>query len=260
MPTIPILMYHSISHPVKDAPFKCLHLPPHRFAFQMWLLNALGYQGLSMQALTPYLKGEKTGKVVGITFDDGYRNNLTHALPILQRYGFSATCYVVSNQIDGYNQWDETKGIPKNPLMSADELTQWINAGMEVGVHTHNHVSLPDVDDLTAAQEIIESKTFLENLLGVPMKNFCYPYGKFNQSHIAILAEQGFDTATAMYRGRTEIPERGLSCDELLTLPRVTVNNNCYPHIFLLKLLTAYEDKKGKQQRLNAQQPCSKGG
>ncbi len=59
---IPILMYHSISHPIKNTPFKCLHLPPHRFAFQMRLLKLLGYQGLSMGDLTPYLTGEKKRK------------------------------------------------------------------------------------------------------------------------------------------------------------------------------------------------------
>lgn len=249
MTKIPILMYHSISHPVKNAPFKCLHLPPKRFALQMKILKLLGYQGLSMHKLTPYLKGDKQGKVIGITFDDGYRNNLTHALPILQKHGFTATCYVVSGQIGGYNQWDEAKGIPKNPLMSEDELKQWADAGMEVGVHTHSHVSLTDVDDATAKQEITQSKTCLEALLGTPMRNFCYPYGKFHPSHVTILQEQGFDTATAMYRGRTDVPQGGLTSHELLTLPRVTVNNNCYPHIFLAKLLTDYEDKKGARLR-----------
>lgn len=250
MQKIPILMYHSISHPIKNAPFKCLHLPPKRFALQMTILKLLGYQGLSMYELTPYLKGKKQGKVIGITFDDGYRNNLTQALPILQRHGFTATCYVVSGHIGGHNQWDEAKGIPKNPLMSDAELKQWLNAGMEVGVHTHSHISLIDVDDATAEQEITHSKQFLEELLGVPMRHFCYPYGKFHSSHVAMLKQQGFDTATAMYRGRTEVPQGGLTSDELLTLPRVTVNNNCYPHIFLAKLLTNYEDKKGARLRL----------
>lgn len=251
---IPILMYHSISHPIKNTPFKCLHLPPHRFAFQMRLLKLLGYQGLSMSDLTPYLTGEKKGKVVGITFDDGYQNNLTHALPILQHYGFSATCYIVTGYVGEYNKWDEAKGIPKNPLMTLEQLKQWVNAGMEVGAHTHHHVNLTDTDDVVALQEISQSKQYLEKYLNQTIENFCYPYGKFNQQHIQMLKQLGFKTSTAMYRGKVNVPDTGLNPDELLTLARVTVNNNCYPHIFLMKLLTDYEDKKGKKQRIAHQQ------
>lgn len=249
MSRIPILMYHSISHPIKNAPFKCLHLPPKRFAFQMKLLKMLGYQGLSMEELTPYLIGEKQGKVVGITFDDGYRNNLTEALPILQKYGFTATCYMVSGQIGGYNQWDESKGIPKNPLMNLEELKQWLNAGMKIGAHTHNHVSLTHVNDELAHTEILQSKNELERLLNIRVQDFCYPYGHFNKNHVQILKELGFKTSTAMYRGQVDIPSQGLNQEELLTLARVTVNNNCYPHIFLMKLLTDYENTKGNKLR-----------
>lgn len=243
---IPILMYHSISHPIKNTPFKCLHLPPRRFAFQMWLLKILGYQGLSMAELVPYLKGEKTGKVVGITFDDGYQNNLHIALPILQKYGFSATCYLVTGCVGQHNIWDESKNIPKNPLMNKDEITKWIQAGMEVAPHTHNHVSLTDVDDDKAWQEILTSKAYIEQEFGQNVQNFCYPYGKFSVRHMKMLSQMGFTTATAMYRGRCIIFDKGLSDDDLLALPRVTVNNNCYLHIFLLKLLTNYEDNKGQ--------------
>ncbi|MEN9670911.1 MAG: hypothetical protein RL018_1188, partial [Pseudomonadota bacterium] len=90
--SIPILVYHQIAEaPKKGAPFRGLYVSPAAFARQMGWLKFLGYQGLSMTDLQPYLKGEKTGKVVGITFDDGYLNNLTLALPVLQKHGFSST-------------------------------------------------------------------------------------------------------------------------------------------------------------------------
>ena len=96
---IPILTYHQIDEaPAKGAPFRSLYVSPSAFSRQMGLLKILGYQGLSMSALQPYLSGNRTGKVVGITLDDGYLNNLTHALPVLERHGFSATCYVVSKR------------------------------------------------------------------------------------------------------------------------------------------------------------------
>jgi peptidoglycan/xylan/chitin deacetylase (PgdA/CDA1 family) len=94
---VPILTYHQVAEaPVKGTAFRSLSVAPADFRRQMAFLHGLGYQGLSMTALQPFLKGERQGKVFGITFDDGYLNNLTHALPVLQQYGFSSTCYVVS--------------------------------------------------------------------------------------------------------------------------------------------------------------------
>ena len=83
---IPILMYHSIEKMPKSTVMRSLHVPPKRFKFQMWLLNFFGYKGLSMRELKPYLDGKKIGKVVGITFDDGYQNNLINAAPVLKKY------------------------------------------------------------------------------------------------------------------------------------------------------------------------------
>ena len=97
---IPILTYHQIDQaPLKGAPFRGLVVSPNSFGRQMALLRLLGYRGLSMSDLMPYLTGERVGKVVGITFDDGYLNNLTHALPVLRRHGFTATCYAVSQYL-----------------------------------------------------------------------------------------------------------------------------------------------------------------
>ena len=117
---IPILTYHQIAEaPPKGAPYRSLYVAPRDFARQMAFLNCLGYRGLSMDDLQPYLSGEKVGKVVGITFDDGYVNNLTHALPVLQRYGFTSTCYAVSQLLGKTNAWDISTGIAQVPLMTA---------------------------------------------------------------------------------------------------------------------------------------------
>ena len=130
---IPILMYHSIEAMPKSTVMLSLHVPPKRFRIQMWLLNILGYKGLSMRELTPYLEGEKTGKVVGITFDDGYQNNLINAAPILKKYNFSATCYLVSQRIGTSNTWDLDKGITQRRLMTQSEVQEWLNFGLDIG-------------------------------------------------------------------------------------------------------------------------------
>ena len=98
MNAIPILMYHNIGTPPVGARLRGLYVRSATFARQMRLLRLLGFQGLSMSAAMPYLRGEKQGRVAVITLDDGYLDALEHALPALRANGFSATCYVVSNR------------------------------------------------------------------------------------------------------------------------------------------------------------------
>ncbi len=236
---IPILVYHQISEaPPRGAPFRSLYVSPQSFSRQMALLKLLGYQGLSMGALLPYLRGEKTGKVVGITFDDGYRNNLSHALPVLARHGFSSTCYVVSNLLGKTNVWDSAIGIAQVPLMTADELRLWVAGGQEVGSHTQNHVRLLRTEPATALQEMAGDRAALEGLLGVPVRHFCYPYGEYAPEHVAMAQQSGFQTVTTTRRGRCALQ------GDLLELPRVPVVRSTSLPVFWLKVATGYEDHK----------------
>ena len=236
---IPILVYHQISEaPPKGAPFRSLYVSPQSFARQMALLKLLGYQGLSMGALLPYLLGRKSGKVVGITFDDGYRNNLSHALPVLVRHGFSSTCYVVSNLLGQTNVWDRDIGIAQVPLMTADELRQWVAGGQEVGSHTQNHARLLQCDASSALAEMTQDRAALEGLLGVPVRHFCYPYGEYAPEHMAMAQQAGFQTVTTTRRGRSAMPS------DLLELPRVPVLRSTSLPVFWLKVATGYEDRK----------------
>ena len=236
---IPILVYHQISEaPLRGAPFRGLYVAPQSFARQMALLKLLGYQGLSMGALLPYLRGEKSGKVVGITFDDGYRNNLSHALPVLARHRFSSTCYVVSNLLGQTNVWDSAIGMAQVPLMTANELRQWVAGGQEVGSHTQNHARLLQCDASTARAEMTQDRAALEGLLGVPVRHFCYPYGEYAPEHVAMAQQAGFQTVTTTRRGRSAVQS------DLLELPRVPVLRSTSLPVFWLKVATGYEDRK----------------
>jgi peptidoglycan/xylan/chitin deacetylase (PgdA/CDA1 family) len=201
-------------------------------------LDRLGYQGLDMTALMPYVRGEKSGKVVGITLDDGYQSNLHHALPVLQRYGFSATCYVVSGLVGKSNQWDSSLGIPQAPLMTGEELQTWVNGGMEVGSHTCNHADLTQLTSTQVREDLLQSKLDLEHLLQKPVTQFCYPYGLFLPEHEDLVFEAGYAAATTTHRGLAT------SSDRLTALPRVPVVRSTHTAQFLLKVLTGYEDSK----------------
>lgn len=233
---IPILMYHSIAKMPKGSVMRSLHVAPKRFQIQMRILKWLGYKGLSMGKLLPYLKGEKQGKVVGITFDDGYQNNLTEALPILKQFGFTATCYIVSQKIGDINEWDLNQGIMENPLMSHKEVQQWINSGIEIGSHTQHHTRLTECTKAEAKTEIMQSKADLEQKFGCKVEHFCYPYGNYNSKIKNIVQQSHYLTATTVNRGRTYIYH------DHLELPRIPITYHTLPHSFLLKILSQYED------------------
>jgi peptidoglycan/xylan/chitin deacetylase (PgdA/CDA1 family) len=204
----------------------------------MTLLRMYGYRGLSMRDLEPYLRGEKIGKVVGLTFDDGYQNNLVHALPVLQRNRFTATCYGVSKQISGTNSWDQHLGIRQKPLMSKQDWMKWLQSGMEIGSHGRTHSDLSNLSNTQAKVEIRDSRLELEAEFQCEVRHFCYPYGHYSESHMAMVLDAGYATATTTNRGRVHAES------DPFALPRIMVARACNWLQFSMKLLTAYEDKR----------------
>jgi len=235
---IPILMYHSIESMPKTTVMRSLHVPPRRFDFQMKMLKLLGYQALSLKKLKPYLDGKKQGKVVGITFDDGYQNNLINAVPILLKYNFSATCYIVSENLGLSNTWDLDKGITQRPLMTIDEIKSWLSFGMDIGGHTQTHADLTKISIKAAKREINTSKDDLENTFNTQVTDFCYPFGRFNNLISDLVKESGYLSATTMERGIVK------SMTNRFMLPRMPINHRTLPHLFLAKILTNYEDRR----------------
>ncbi|TFY96645.1 polysaccharide deacetylase family protein [Ramlibacter humi] len=216
---IAILAYHQIAPaPRRGTPVRSLFLPGWRFALQLRALKLLGWRGLSIRDLEPYLAGRQSGKVFGITLDDGYLNTYERALPTLLELGFTATTFVVSAQIGGTNAWDHDQGAVPAPLMGVDHLRGWIAAGMEVGAHTRHHVHLCRCDAATARSEIEGSKRELEDSLGVPVRSFCYPYGEHRAEHAEMARRAGYVNATTTVSSRAH-PGR----DDPMRLPRISI-------------------------------------
>ena len=236
---IPILMYHNVDRPRSGAKLRGLYVLPRMFRLQMRMLKLMGYRGLSMSDLLPYLRGEQSGKVVGITFDDGYLDNLTYALPVLRRLGFGATCYLVNNCIGADNRWDQAKGIDAKPLMDREQIRQWLAAGMEIGAHTLDHADLSHCGADQLQAQIRDARQQLEALFQVPVEHFCYPYGAYNDEVVEQVRAAGYQSATTTRRSRAR------PGDPLLELPRVPVYRSTLPHLFWAKIATAYEDRRG---------------
>jgi len=237
---ISILMYHSIDYEPKGSVLRGLSVPKNLFYIQLFVLKLLGFKGLSMSELIPYLEGKKNGKVFGITFDDGYLNNLENALPVLKKLNFSATCYLVSGNIGGTNYWDVEKGVLEKKLMDKTDVEQWIKAGMEIGSHSHNHLRLSKCTASELKTEILTSKKKLEEIFKVNVDHFCYPYGDSTYDVKQLVKKSGYQSAVSVNRGRVSTKS------DLFFLPRVLINHRTFLISLLLKLFTRYEDRRSR--------------
>lgn len=237
--SIPILMYHQIAPvPPRAQPLWALNVDPARFRAQMRWMARLGYRGCSMRELLPYLRGERRGKVFGVTFDDGFTNVLHHALPVLAELGFTATCYFVAERLGGHNDWDAHYGVPPTTLMQPREVLAWAASGGEVGSHTLDHCHLPQLPAAAARRQIVESKQRLEEICGTPVESFCYPYGDATADVREIVRASGYSNATMTHRGRARAE------DDPFDLPRVAVAGFTGTAKFLYKCLSGVEDRR----------------
>lgn len=236
---VPILMYHNIAPvPAGVRVYRSLYVSPRKFARQMWLLQRLGYTGLSMTAGLQFLRGERRGRVAVITLDDGYVDNLDAALPALQQFGFSATAYMVSGSIGRFNAWDAQRLGIRKPLMSVGEMRRWNEGGMEIGAHTRSHPHLTHCTGAELQNEVAGCKVDLEDRLGAAVTQFCYPYGDVDDRVAGVVREAGYAAATTTRRGRA------VAGTDPWRLPRVQVARHHLLPQFAARVLTGYEDRR----------------
>lgn len=230
-------MYHSIQSVPRTEVMRSLHVHPRSFALQMRILKILGFRGCSVSEALASFRSETSETLVALTFDDGYKNFLTNAMPTLKKHGFSATIYAVSDLVGTFNRWDLKSGISRNELMDYIDLRTCISEGIEVGCHSSTHTSLTN-KDADLLREIKSAKGTLEEKLNNPVNAFCYPYGHFNDQVINAVQGSSFESATTMIRSRAT------TRDNPLALPRIPITWHTMPHLFLAKVLTNYEDKR----------------
>ncbi|WP_433476053.1 polysaccharide deacetylase family protein [Spirillospora sp. CA-142024] len=215
-------MYHSVDHFDEDP--HLVTVSPARFERQLGWLRARGLRGVGMAELLDAHNAGRARGLVGLTFDDGYADFATRAVPTLVRYGFGATVFVVSGRIGTYNAWDDG---PRKPLMTAEQVRIVAGAGMEVASHGRHHVSLPGTDDTELREELEESRAVLEDLTGGPVTGFAYPYGHATAREIEAVRAAGYDYACDI---RPEEPARH-------ALPRTYVGDRDGPLRMRVKLV-----------------------
>lgn len=228
-----ILMYHSIDDG-KLKRLKGLRVSVKNFEKQIAYLHKKGYKSYTLSDMIEKRENLEPKSVV-ITFDDGYKDNLTNALPILQKYNFKATIFVIINRFD--NDWSlHRKAKNANIVNHIDKLSDndvknLLKSGLiEIGAHTINHKNFSKISPEEKKEEIIKSKKILEEKFEIICKTFSYPFGIYEKGDEKIVKEAGFIGAVT-----TEVKRIDLDMDDMFLLPRVNIKDGYFKFIYRLR-------------------------
>ena len=200
-PWAPILLYHRVvpTLPQHDPTRNCVSSAA--FAGHLRWLARRGYRSLALADVDAYLAGGAVlpRRAVAITFDDGYEDNYTHAWPLLQRYGFAATVFLIADVVGGDNAFDrDVAGYEPAAMLSAGQIHEMQRGGIVFGSHGRAHrAPLTALDDRALDRELVISRRSLEGLLDAPVDYFAYPYSKVDARVEAAVARAGSRLACA---------------------------------------------------------------
>lgn len=183
---VPILEYHVLGRPQTEVPYPELYVPRADFRKQMDWLDRQGYEAVTLERVEDawYRGGALPPKPIVISFDDGYRPQYTFALPQLREHGWPGVLNLKAEGSDLYES----------------NVKAMLKAGWELAAHTINHSDLTTLEGEALEEEVAGSRKILQREYGVPVKNFCYPAGRFDETVVAAVEAAGYEGAT------TEIP------------------------------------------------------
>lgn len=196
--TLPALMYHSVS--AVAGPMRDLAVPPGRLAEQLAALRSAGYRLVGLSEALDLLDSGSHEKLVALTFDDGYRDFRTAALPALQAAGARATLYASVGHLGGSAGWLGRRAPDFGPMLSWAELDEVVAAGVEVGNHGLLHHPLDVLPGRQLRHEIVQARDLLEQRLQLPVRSFAYPHGYHGRRVRGVVAWAGHDNATEVGR------------------------------------------------------------
>lgn len=206
----PILMYHYVYDGAN--PGDPLVVTPAAFERQMHFLKKYRYNVVPLNELTELIreKGKIPGRTVALTFDDGFKNNYTNAFPILRKYNFPATMFIITDEVNR----------PQGDKMTWGEMRIMQASGMiDFGSHTLGPQPLVNIKSQEELKrQIFDSKKVLEEKLGREVATFSYPEGMFDQNIKQLVIDAGYKAAVATKPGRKS------ANDDLFALKRVRIS------------------------------------
>ncbi|MBL8168261.1 MAG: polysaccharide deacetylase family protein [Acidobacteria bacterium] len=206
-----IFTYHSL-----DASGSVVSVTPAAFADQMACLARLGWRGISLREAIGQQQqtGQWPERCAVLTFDDGFANFFDVAGPILNRFGFSATVFLITGHVGGFNDWDAPPpGLGAQAMLTWAQVERLAADGIEFGSHTRTHPDLRTLTAQDAYDEIVGARSELEDRLGQTISTFAYPFGYLNDNAQQIVKQE--------FRAACTTVLRRANGDALHKLPRV---------------------------------------
>ncbi len=217
---IPILTYHAVL-PLAASEERRGTVPLDVFREQIAWLAVRGYTALSLDRAADMLEGAAPAvrRPVVLTFDDGYRCVVDHALPVLREAGFTATLFVVTGAVGGVTDWYVTKGGEVFEHAGWGELERAAKDGFTIGSHTQQHKRLPTLSEAEVKAELERSGEELRRRFG-ECRHFAYPFGTWNRDLADSVARAGYRTSCTTEHGFNRLDQ------PLMQLRRQTVSRN----------------------------------
>ncbi len=227
---LPILMYHRVA-PEGVAVRDRYRMAPARFEEQLRYLHDSGYRSVTLEEWRRAAERRRPlpGRAVLFTFDDGYRDFQDQAWPLLRRYGFGATVFLVTGSVGRWNTWDESRG-DEEPLLEWDAIRLLHAQGVEFGAHSVSHRPLSLLSPEEIAAEALRSRLTIERELGGRVTAFAYPYGDEDPVIHHLVGAAGFGY------GLTCRPTTADGSMPMLVLPRLEVRGSDDLATFAAKL------------------------
>jgi peptidoglycan/xylan/chitin deacetylase (PgdA/CDA1 family) len=207
--TVPILIYHAIRpYYDGDSPADRRYIAtPQTLERELAWLRENGFQSVAPEDLARALtaEAELPAHPVILTFDDCWENHYTTALPLLRRYGFTATFYAWVGMIG------------RTHHLTWDQLQEISDAGMRIGCHTMTHPYLTRApSDAELRWQLADAKHVIEAHLCRPVTSLAYPFGQYDERVVAFAREAGFTTARSTWPGVVHDAEGLLSLTGLI--------------------------------------------
>jgi peptidoglycan/xylan/chitin deacetylase (PgdA/CDA1 family) len=221
---VPALCYHKVDDIPLDARFRCNYVRPAQFAAQLRFLRLAGFESLTVSEYAAYRRGETPipARPIVLTFDDGYASNYDIAVPLLARYGFRATFFVVTDCIGETNCWDHDER--REQLLSRRQLLDMHRMGFDIQSHTRTHPRLPRLSAAQIKEEVSGSRAALENLLQSPVTAIAYPWGDYDETTLEVALQSGYEAGMILRRRmnfdhtpRLALRRIGVNCETSLS-------------------------------------------